>query len=1101
MPKQGRRQVERLPSLRSRLSKSEGFAAVLAALQSGHSAAIDGAWGSSCALAAATLASEAGAPFLIVLPRLADVDEFADDVAEFIGMEPTIFPAWESLPEEHRVADEVFGGRLRVLTAMESKTPPTVVVTSFPALLQPVPSAEDRRDATRTIRVGDDLDHEEFLEWLVERGFSRVSGVTFAGEFSVRGGIVDIFPPDAVDPLRFEFFGDEVESIRRFDVETQRKTEELSSIALTLVGPVDSLTDRDGNESSGASRGENFAESLPENSWIALVELQNIVEEGRRHLERLDDPRGLYSVEAALAYCTKRPTVTIAPIAADSMETTCHLQIESIERFSGPKNEALEELASVVGRSEKVMIACHNEGERERLGELLAACDSLDSDRVELCLGRLARGFRMVAERLIILSDHELFGRVEIRRGSSRRRVESRAIDSFLELRENDLVVHLTHGIARYRGMKLLEKDDQVEEHLDLEFRDKVHVYVPVSLIHLVQKYVGAAKVIPDLSKLGTTSWSKKKKKVAEAVSDLAADMIRLQAARESRPGIAYPEDSHWQQEFDAAFPYTETADQMQAIIDCKQDMQRTQPMDRLICGDVGYGKTEVAMRAAFKAIDAGRQAAILVPTTVLAEQHYRTICERMAEYPVTIESLSRFKTKGEQKQILEGMKSGAVDLVVGTHRLIQKDVSFKNLGILIIDEEQRFGVAAKEMLKQIRLEIDVLTLSATPIPRTLHMSLLGVRDISNLETAPQDRMAIVTRVCRFDGELIRQAIVRELNRNGQIYFVHNRVYDIQSVADRLQQIVPEAEIGIAHGQMREHQLEAAMMDFVGRKIDILVCTTIIESGLDIPNANTIFIHRADNYGLADLHQLRGRVGRYKVRAYCYLLLEEGRTLSSTGAKRLKAIEEYSELGAGFKIAMRDLEIRGAGNILGTQQSGHIASVGYELYCRLLDNAVRRLKNEPMREQHHVSVDLPVSAYLPRSYVPLGRSKIEVYRRLSNIADLQALAELQNELRDRFGPIPEEAVGLLDLTELQVLARNWMIDDIHLEDRFAVFGYRHPQKIRQLADLCGPRLRIVDKRNAYLLLGEGNTEDGDLIGELKSVLQLEAEPAYNPPPI
>jgi transcription-repair coupling factor (superfamily II helicase) len=570
----------------------------------------------------------------------------------------------------------------------------------------------------------------------------------------------------------------------------------------------------------------------------------------------------------------------------------------------------------------------------------------------------------------------------------------------------------------------------------------------------------------------------------------MASDMIQLQARREGRTGITFPPDSHWQHEFEAAFPYTETKDQASAIIDVKEDMQRTRPMDRLLCGDVGYGKTEVSMRAAFKAVEAGKQVAVLVPTTVLAEQHFRTFSERLAEFPFNIHVLSRFCTKAQQHETLLGMESGEVDIVIGTHRMVQKDIHFKDLGLLIIDEEQRFGVDAKEMLKRLRLEVDVLTMSATPIPRTLHLSLLGIRDISNLTTPPRDRQAIETRICRFDGELIRKSIIRELNRNGQVFFVHNRVYNIRSIADRLASIVPEARFDVAHGQMPEHQLEEAMFRFVTGKVDVLVCTTIIESGLDIPNANTIFIHQAGKYGLADMHQLRGRVGRYKHRAYCYLLLEEGQSLSSTAARRLKAIEEFSELGAGFKIAMRDLEIRGAGNILGTEQSGHITSVGYELYCRLLDNAVRQLKNEPVREPFHVGVDLPVSAFLSGSYVPSVKQKIEIYRKLSQVETLEQLAEWEAELRDRFGPLPPEAEQLREVRQLQIFARHWQIDDIHLElPKYAVFRYRNPRKIGQLAKRWEGRLRVVDTVSAYLVLPEGELNGDELIAALKAVLQ------------
>lgn len=1089
-----REKVDDLRDLVPRLHQAEGFSGVVAALKGGESATIGGAWGSSCALVAAALAEAAPATLLVVLPHIGAVDDFADDLAGFLGDPPLCFPAWESLPQEHDVADSVFGGRLRVLRELGDSSA-GVVVTSMAALLQPVPSRHERQRATRTIRVGEELDPDKLLRWLAERGFERVPAIELPGEFSMHGGIVDLFPPDAEDPLRVEFFGDEIASIRRFDVETQRKLQELDEVILRLVSPVVMASCGDGEVEEGASAaapagGETMLDALPGGSWIVLAEIQELIEGGRQYLQRLNEPRGMFSVDSTLSRCTDFPTAAVSAIAADSYETTCHLQIESIERFTGPRTQVIEELASIVGSDERLLIACHNQGEADRLSELLAESNIPIGAEVRLCVGTLGRGFRMVRDRLVVLSDHELFGRTETRRmPSRRRRWETRAIDSFLELREGDLIVHLANGIGRYRGMELLRKDEQAEEHLVLEFRDGVRVYVPVSLIHLVQKYVGAAKAAPRLSKIGTAGWAKKKQRVSKAVTDMAGDMLRLQAARSAKPGIAFEPDTHWQREFETAFPFTETDDQLRAIDDVKSDMRQPQPMDRLICGDVGYGKTEVAMRAAFKAVEAGKQVAVLVPTTVLAEQHYRTFSERMAEYPISIDVLSRFKTKGEQRQTLEALRGGALDIVIGTHRLVQKDVRLKDLGLLIIDEEQRFGVEAKEMLKQLRLEVDVLTMSATPIPRTLHMSLLGIRDISNLQTPPQDRQAIETRIVRFDRSLVRNAIIRELNRGGQVFFVHNRVYNIQSIADRVQSIVPEARVDVAHGQMREHDLEDAMFRFVRRQTDVLVCTTIIESGLDIPNANSIFIHQAERYGLADLHQLRGRVGRYKHRAYCYLILEEGRPVTPTAAKRLKAIEEFSELGAGFKIAMRDLEIRGAGNLLGTEQSGHIAAVGYELYCRLLENAVRTLKKEPPRQQIHVAHDLQVSAFLPPSYVPPGRAKIEVYRKLSNITTTEELTEFREELRDRFGPLPEEAERLFQLRELQLLAWQWGIDDIHLEDRFAVFGYRHAEKIEQLAILGGNRLRIVDKRSAYWPLAAPEASDGRLLQELKSVLQ------------
>ncbi len=1070
MPTKTQASLRHLGDLVPLLLWSDGFGEVLAALKRGESGTIDGAWGSACALTTAAVAGKAPGCLLIVLPRISDVDDFADDVAGLTGVEPLIFPAWESLPKDHNVTDETFGARLRVLRKLTSSAPPKTLVTSLPALLQPVPSHDELTRGTQSFSVGDEIDPEELVRRLVDMGLEHVSGIELPGEFSMHGGIVDIFSPDAVDPLRLEFFGDELESIRSFDVHTQRKIEDLPQAAITLVAPPGS-----GEESNGDRLlGEHFLSYLTGTPWIALIEPEELVAEGKHYLQRLDDPRGFYQVDATLAQCMRHPTVTISALSGDSMEATCHLQIESVERFSGKAGEAIEELGTLLAADERAVVACHNEGEQERLAELIAESRLAQTDQISLCVGRLTAGFRMVADRVVVLSDHELFHRHEVRRAVGKTaKVESRAIDSFLELGEADLVVHLTKGIARYRGMKVLQKGDQREEHLELEFHGRSRVFVPVSLIHLVQKYVGGSKTAPQLSKLGSKSWERKKQAVEEAVRDLAGDMIELQAQRETKSGHKFPDDSLWQREFEASFPYQETPDQVTTMDSIRGDMQRPRPMDRLICGDVGYGKTEMAIRAAFKAVDSGKQVAVLVPTTVLAEQHYRTFCERMAEYPFNVAVLSRFKTKREQRAILEDLKSGAVDLVIGTHRLVQKDIEFHDLGLLIIDEEQRFGVAAKEMLKRLRLEVDVLTMSATPIPRTLHMSLVGIRDISNLQTPPRDRLAVETRICRFDGELIRQAIIREMNRSGQVYFVHNRVYNIQSIADKIQALVPEARIGIVHGQMKEGELEPAMLSFVRRDTDVLVATTIIESGLDIPNANTIFIHQADKYGLADLHQLRGRVGRYKNRAYCYLVLEEGRTLSSTAAKRLKAIEEFSDLGAGFQIAMRDLEIRGSGNILGNEQSGHIASVGYELYCQLLEDCIRTMTNQPLRQMANVAVDLPISAFLPGSYVPPGRAKIEVYRRLSRTQDFDQLHEFDAELADRFGPLPPEVRRLLELRGLQLMAHFWQIDDIHLEENYAVFKYRDAKKIQQLKIFTRNKLRVADGRSAYLPLPKG----------------------------
>jgi len=761
------------------------------------------------------------------------------------------------------------------------------------------------------------------------------------------------------------------------------------------------------------------------------------------------------------------------------------LQAESVERLSGELGRVRDELDEAAAGQE-VFVVCPTEAEVQRLRELFAETQAARQGRLHFPVGTLSEGFRFVAERTVLLSSAELFHREDLVRPPQRRL--GRVIDSFLDLRQGDLVVHVTHGIARYRGLKLLEKGVQREEHLELEFYGGTRLYVPSSKIGLVQKYVGGSKGRPTLARLGGQTWVKQKARVEQAVTDLAADMLELQAARASRAGIGFPPDTEWQREFDASFPYSETPDQLVAIESIKSDMTDSRPMDRLLCGDVGYGKTEVAMRAAFKAVDAGYQVAILVPTTILAEQHYRTFSGRMAEFPFQIASLSRFLSKRRQGEVIERLAAGAVDIVIGTHRLAQRDVHFHNLGLVIIDEEQRFGVEVKEHLKAIRSTVDVLTMTATPIPRTLHLSLLGVRDISNLETPPEDRLAVETRVTRFHPELVRHAVERELNRGGQVFFVHNRVEDIFQLKRRLEELIPEASIGVGHGQMHEHDLERVMLEFVSGRCDILLATTIVENGLDIPNANTIFIDEADRYGLADLHQLRGRVGRYKHRAYCYLLIDPQKHLTPNAAKRLRAIEEFSDMGAGFAIAMRDLEIRGAGNILGTAQSGHIATVGYELYCSLLEQAVRNLQHLPPTTAAEVDIDLPVEAYLPRSYVPDMRSKIDLYRRLARVREPAELADFGMELADRFGSPPPEVQRLLELAALRTGARQWGVDRVRCEDRFLVLEYRSSAQIRRLADRCGGCLRVVDGRSAYLPISEGVTSSNTAWQAAKSLL-------------
>ncbi|MGL4594222.1 MAG: transcription-repair coupling factor, partial [Thermoguttaceae bacterium] len=673
------------------------------------------------------------------------------------------------------------------------------------------------------------------------------------------------------------------------------------------------------------------------------------------------------------------------------------------------------------------------------------------------------------------LSSVEIFQRHAIRRGKPRHL--GQVLDSFVDLSPGDFVVHVSHGVAKFRGIEPITKGVQNEEHLHLEFADSVSIYVPVSKIALVQKYVAGGKHRPKLAKIGGKLWAKQKQSVQEAIFDFAAEMIDLQAKRESAPGTAFPPDSDWQKTFDASFPFQETPDQLSAIDSVKHDMETARPMDRLLCGDVGFGKTEVAIRAAFKAVDAGYQVAVLVPTTILAEQHRRTFSERMQEYPISIAALSRFQSAQEQKQIIADIKIGKVDIVIGTHRIVSADILFHNLGLVVIDEEQRFGVQHKERLKLLRESVDVLTMTATPIPRTLHFSLLGIREISNLETPPENRLAVQTKVCRWNDDMIRFAVLREMNRGGQIYFVHNRVQDIQEVAERLQRIVPEARIGIGHAQMPDDQLEEIMHDFVDHAFDILISTTIIESGLDIPNANTIFIDDADRFGLADLHQLRGRVGRSIQQAYCFLLLPKVAMLKADAAKRLRAIEEYAHLGSGFHLAMRDLEIRGAGNILGTMQSGHIASVGYEMYCQFLETAVRTLKKLPPKTIIQVELDLPGKSLIPMSYIEDHRMKIDFYRRFSRVSTQEESFDLMQEIQDRFGIPPLEVERLGQHSLIRVLAHQHRIRTIRLElgetpeSQYVVFEYVSQIAMNNLHNILKQKqisLRMTADQHAFV---------------------------------
>jgi transcription-repair coupling factor (superfamily II helicase) len=1069
--------------------------------------AAHGLWGSAAPILVAVLENIIQRPILYVTSHLDQADDARDDVETVLARDTEMLPAWETLPGEGSGSGEIAAERTRLCQLLrETENPqsetknPHFLVAPVTALMQPVPSPDGLDANSMILRVGEQRPPEKIAEFLVERGFSRLDQVEQPGDFALRGGIMDVFATADTDPLRIEFFGDQIESIRPFEVGTQRSTRNLQTARITLP-PKQAL---------GLKDTTSFINYLPSDTVIVLDEPLEIIEIAKTVLDRMGNPVGHYPIEALLRQFASFSQLHLGRFSSASVpdERTQQFACESLPTFESKLSDAVQQLTQLATENQ-THVFCDNEGEQERLRELVAQAktDGLVESNIESHVGLVHRGFRWrcpaPAKPIIVLPHHELFRRYTQKR-RIRKVVAGRPLESFLDLQEGDYVVHVVQGIARYVGMRTMTKGQTApgaavgrgksEEYLTLRFADDAVLHVPVSQIDLVQKYIGARGARPILSKLGGTRWQSTKARVEEAVSDMAADLLRIQAVREAQEGITYPQDTHWQKEFETAFLYTETPDQLTALGDIKRDLARARPMDRLLCGDVGYGKTELAMRAAFKVIEFGKQVAVLVPTTVLAEQHHRTFCERMADYPFTIKSLNRYRTAKEQKEIVSAAKKGQVDIVIGTHRLLSKDVEFADLGLVIVDEEQRFGVEHKERLKHFRTMVEVLTLSATPIPRTLHMAMIGLRDISSLSTPPMDRRSISTSVCPWSDTLIREAINRELNREGQVFFVHNRVHSIQAIAAKIMTLVPEARVIIGHGQMHGDELEDVMMRFIRREADVLVSTSIIESGLDIPNANTMFIDRADMFGLADLHQLRGRVGRYKHRAYCYMLLSPNRPLTSLAAKRLKAIEEFSELGAGFRIAMRDLEIRGAGNILGPQQSGHIAAVGYELYCQLLEQSVKRMRGERHSERIAVHVELDVEAYIPRGYIASDRQRMECYRRVAACRTPEDVEQLTHDLEDAFGHYPPTVETLLCLTDIKVRAAGWSIKSIIKKEPDVIFTF--DGELKKIEPLFAGRtgsVRVPDSRTLHWRLPENYFRGDTLLILLRNLLRGDTE--------
>ncbi len=1029
----------------------------------------------------AALYRELGLPVLVITAQPENGRRLQEQISAWCGSDRVrIFPEPDALPYQRVVSDASTElERIQVLSAftvnrLNGEMP--LIVVSASALMQKVAPFSDFTSAWHTVRLGMDVEPRQLLQQWQAIGYRREDIVEVQGTMSQRGGILDIYPPTSELPVRLEFLGNTIDSLRLFDPESQRSLEALSEVdigpATELIMPLsgsraepEMLIERqipaDRQLYAPLFNNGCILDYLPEGALLIIDEPDGI----RNAVEALDAEasqlfsdkleRGELPRNYPVPYFTwgelepriaNRFSIALTSWEPAGKEEIYKLKFTPAPGCAGQLTLFIKKAKQLLGQRHRLILVSH---QASRLSELLAEEDVIASPVTEvkqipppgsltLVQGLLAGGWTMNGDSHL-LTDAEIFGFIKQQRLLKKRLAPRHKL--FVDITPGDYVVHIEHGIARFAGVTMMSSDHIESEYLVLEYAGDDRLYVPTDQIDRVSRYIGASDRTPALNRLGTPGWWRTRQKVRESVESVARELLGLYAAREVVPGFAFSPDTVWQQELEASFPYVETPDQIAVQEEVKNDMSKAKPMDRLILGDVGYGKTEVAIRAAFKVVMDNKQVAVLVPTTVLAQQHYTTFSQRLGAFPVRVEVLSRFRSPKEQQAVLEGLASGTVDICIGTHRLLQKDVVFKDLGLLIIDEEQRFGVSHKEYLKKMRQDVDVLTLSATPIPRTLHMSLVGVRDMSTIETPPGERLPIRTYVAEYDDRLVREAILREIERNGQVFFVHNRVQSINFVADKVQALVPEARLAVAHGRMAEGELEAVMTDFTRGEIDVLVCTTIIESGLDVPNANTLIVNQADRFGLTQLYQLRGRVGRGANLAYAYFLYDKGKRLTPDAEKRLRTIYEATELGAGFGIAIKDMEIRGAGNLLGVRQSGHINAVGFSLYTRLLAEAVEELKagkaGRPVEKAKRLpspTIDLPLPAYIPEEYVYDINTRLGLYQRLTGISSAGQIEDMSQELADRFGALPREVKNLLYAVRVKLLAARAGIESIATEE-------------------------------------------------------------------
>ena len=934
----------------------------------------------------------------------------------------------------------------------------TVVVATFDGFMDALPPLEVMKERIITVKAGDVVDFEKLKEQMVLLGYDREEQIDGPGQFAVRGGIMDVYPLTEEVPIRIELWDDEVDSIRTFDVESQRSIENLQEIT---IYPASDFPEEQMKRVSFLDYFE------VEKSILFLDEPVRLIENGagveaefvEAQANRMESGFQISNEEMKLfgAEEIAEKMQGFYAIAFSALDMKCkelrarevfHIQSKGVNPYNNSFELLTRDLKRLKRTGYRVVLLSGSRTRAKRLAEdlrdyNLSSFYSEDLERevqageIMVTYGHVTEGYEYPMLKFMVISETDIFGKTKKKK--KRKTYEGQKILNFSELKIGDYVVHENHGLGIYQGIEKIEVDKVAKDYMKIAYAAGGNLYIPATQLDLIQKYASADAKKPKLNRLGGQEWHKTKTRVRGAVKEIAKDLVELYAARQQKAGFVYGPDTVWQREFEEMFPFDETDDQLLAIEDTKKDMESTKIMDRLVCGDVGYGKTEIAIRAAFKAVQENKQVVYLCPTTILAQQHYNTFMQRMKEFPVRVDLMCRFRTSAQQKKTVEDTKRGLVDIVVGTHRVLSDDLQFKDLGLLIIDEEQRFGVQHKEKIKKLKENVDVLTLTATPIPRTLHMSLIGIRDMSVLEEAPVDRMPIQTYVMEYNDEMVREAIERELSRGGQVYYVYNKVKDIEEITARIQKLVPEANVVYAHGQMREHKLENIMLDFINGEIDVLVSTTIIETGLDISNANTMIIHDADQLGLSQMYQLRGRVGRSNRMAYAFLLYRRDKLLKEVAEKRLAAIREFTDLGSGFKIAMRDLEIRGAGNLLGAEQHGHMEAVGYDLYCKMLNEAVKHLKGEIEVEPYTTTVDLNVDAFIPASYIPNEYQKLDIYKRIASIENEDEMDDMLEELIDRYGDVPRKVQQLLTIALLKALAHSAFV--IAVEQKGDVFKF------------------------------------------------------------